>query len=99
LVLSTVLLLNSPAIRATTRKPKKRIPTAMLIHAMIFAAVTMPEPLIQPLEAAIALDALLAKTRATMAKTKGHTAQDRIAKTSATMASDEVCGCCCGCCG
>ena len=31
------------------------MPTAMLIHAMILAAVTMPEPFTQPLEATIVL--------------------------------------------
>ncbi len=81
-----------PAIRATTRKPATRMPTAMLIHAMILAAVTMPEPFTQPLEATIAFEALLAKIRATIASTNGHTAHERIASTSATMASEDVCG-------
>ena len=73
-----------------------RITITMLIHAMILDAVTIPAPASEPLEAAIALEALPAKTNATIAISNGHTAHDRIASTSATIASDDVCGCC-GC--
>jgi hypothetical protein len=81
---------KAPMMMATMKKPKKRIPKAMFNHATILAAVTIPAPSSHPFDAEIALEALLAKTRATIARTNGQTAQDRIARTSATIASEDV---------
>ena len=64
----------------------------MLIHAVMLAPVTSPEPWIAPPEARISLFALAAKTRATIAGTIGQTIQEEMAKMSATMAFVDVGG-------
>lgn len=64
----------------------------MLIHEMIFAAVTMPEPVDQPLLAWISLSALDARIKATIASTIGQMIHETIAKTKAITAFWLDCG-------
>jgi len=64
----------------------------MLIQETIFAEVTRPVPVTQPLLARISRRALLAKTRAIIAGMIGQNTQDTIDSTSAATALLEVCG-------
>ena len=59
---------------------------AMLIHAIIFAALTMPSPVIQPFEASISLLAELATTSAAIDKMRGQRTNEPIASTRDTTA-------------
>lgn len=82
------------AASTTTRTPiaASAAYRPMLIQETIFAAVTMPAPVTQPLLTAISRSALLAKTKAMIAGITGHTTHAAMDSTSATMAELEFCG-------
>lgn len=63
-----------------------------MTQAIHFAAVTKPSPVFHPPLASISLRALEAITRAMIAQTIGHTAQETIANTKAMIAFWEVWG-------
>lgn len=64
----------------------------ILIQATIFAEVTRPVPVTQPLLARISRRALLAKTRAMIAGMIGQNTQETIDSTSAATALFDVFG-------
>ena len=88
---------KAPTMMATIRNPDEQNADRDVDPRDDLGRRHHPRPVEPSVEAAIAFEALTAKTRATMARTNGHTAHERIARTSATMASDEVCGWGCGC--
>ena len=89
-------VLKAPVIRAMTRMKIQMIVTAaqnpILIQATIFAEVTRPVPVTQPLLARISRRALLAKTRAMIAGMIGQNTHDTIDRTSPATALFEVFG-------
>ena len=86
----------APDIKAITRMKIQMMVIAtqnpMLIQATIFAEVTRPVPVTQPLLARISRRALLANTSAMIAGMIGQNTQDTIDSTSAATAFFEVCG-------
>ncbi len=86
----------APDISAMTRMKIHTMVIAaqnpMLIQATIFAEVTRPVPVTQPLLARISRRALLANTSAMIAGMIGQNTQDTIDNTSAATALLEVCG-------
>ena len=86
----------APVIRTMTRMKIQMIVTAaqnpILIQATIFADVTRPVPVTQPLLARISRRALLAKTRAMIAGMIGQNTHDTIDSTSPATALFEVFG-------
>ena len=85
-----------PEIKTITRMKIQTMVIAaqnpMLIQATIFAEVTKPVPVTQPLLARISRRALLANTSAMIAGMIGQNTQDTIDSTSAATALLEVCG-------
>ncbi len=85
-----------PEIKTITRMKIQTMVIAaqnpMLIQATIFAEVTRPVPVTQPLLARISRRALLANTSAMIAGMIGQNTQDTIDSTSAATALLEVCG-------
>ncbi len=86
----------APEIRAMTRMKIQMMVIAaqnpILIQATIFAEVTRPVPVTQPLLARISRRALLAKTRAMIAGMIGQNTQETIDSTSAATALFDVFG-------
>ena len=86
----------APEIKATTRMKIQTMVIAaqnpMLIQATIFAEVTRPVPVTQPLLARISRRALLAKSSAMIAGRIGLNPQDTIDSTRAATAWVEGCG-------
>ena len=86
----------APEITAMTRMKIQMTVIAaqnpILIQATIFAEVTRPVPVTQPLLARISRRALLANTKAMIAGMIGQNTQETIDSTSAATALLEVCG-------